>query len=253
MYHSVSDDPEADIAPYYRVCTKPARFAEHMRFLADNGWSGLSLTEGLQWLERGNAENGEKAVAITFDDGFRDFYSEAFPVLKSQGFSATVYLPTQFIGDDRRQFKNRECLTWPEIVRLHSQGVEFGSHTVSHPLLINLTRDAIDSELNHSKEAIENAIHAQITSFAYPFAFPQTHTSFVTSLTQQLCSAGYRSCVTTTVGTARTEDHRYKLKRLPVNSDDDLALFQEKLAGAYDWFGSAQRLVKHLKALRRKK
>ncbi len=74
-------------------------------------------------------------MVITFDDGFADFYTNAFPLLNRYGFSATVYLPTAYIGKSAREFKGVECLTWDQVRALDRAGVEFGSHTVSHPQL----------------------------------------------------------------------------------------------------------------------
>src|ERR1035437_8469297 len=134
MYHSISDDPEPNVSPYYRVCTGPQRFREQMQWLKDNGYQGVTLSTGLAWLNSninslsarsagregrgevgGNSElrtpNSElRMIVLTFDDGFRDFCTHAFPILQPQGFSATMYLPTAFIGSERRSFKLRECL-----------------------------------------------------------------------------------------------------------------------------------------------
>src|SRR5688500_3356005 len=113
MYHSVSDDPERAVAGYYRVATTPARFAEHMQWVAHAGYRTLGLDEALAHLRRG--VNDSRFVVITFDDGFRDFYTHAWKALSTFGFTATMFLPTSFIGEPRRTFKGRECLTWNEV------------------------------------------------------------------------------------------------------------------------------------------
>src|SRR5580693_2260353 len=73
MYHSISDAPEPGFSPYYKVCTSPCRFAEHMQGLAETGWQGVTLGEGLDVLA-GKRQIAARPVAITFDDGFHDFY-----------------------------------------------------------------------------------------------------------------------------------------------------------------------------------
>src|SRR6202035_2795383 len=97
MYHSVSDDREERIRPYYRVATSPDRFAEQMQWLTDIGYKGIALEELLPSLVAG-APVPHRLVAITFDDGFRDFHSVAWPILRRHGFTATMYLPTDFVS-----------------------------------------------------------------------------------------------------------------------------------------------------------
>jgi peptidoglycan/xylan/chitin deacetylase (PgdA/CDA1 family) len=320
MYHSISDDPEPGVRPYFRVCTSPRRFAEHMQWLADAGFCGVTLSAGLAALAseaaRAKGEGGAvpesqiagqrsqvggeksapadtcdlgpgtldaspdrsgpstfdlgpetsgpshshlhshsrpaKLVAITFDDGFRDFHTAAFPILQKHGFSATVYLPTAFIDESRKQFKTRECLTWSEIVDLRSAGVEFGSHTVNHPVLVELTWQQIEAELRTSKSTIESRLAAPVLSFAYPFAFPGTIRSFVEDLRGLLRKAGYESCLTTEIGVVSPGVDTFRLKRLPVNERDDLALFTAKLDGKYNWVRFPQRFSKSIKTQLRK-
>lgn len=275
MYHSISDDPEANVHPYFKVCTSPRRFAEHLQWLAEAGYRGVALNEGLAWLnanknpatnpqdltEKSNPQNSvlsvtscksaEKLVAITFDDGFRDFHTAAFPALQRHGFSATMYLPTAFIGDDRKTFKARECLTWNEVRELQQAGMEFGSHTVNHPRIVQLQWPAIETELRNSRVEIEQRLGLSVPSFAYPYGFPQAETAFVKRFRVLLQQAGYESCVTTTIGRACPKSDPLNLLRLPANSADDRALFAAKLRGSYDWLATPQIVTKHLSRLLR--
>ena len=247
MYHSISDDPESATHPYFRVCASPARFAEHMGWLSEMGFTGVTLSEALAWLLAGAPSTGAPLpVALTFDDGFRDFHSAAFPVLRRHGFSASMYLSTGFVSEPRKAFKSRDCLTWGEVRELHAEGVEFGSHTVSHPRLVELPWASIERELIDSRTAIEQALGAPVRSFAYPYAFPQAETAFAARLCGMLSEAGYRSCVTTRIGIARSGGDLMRLPRLPANSDDDRQLFAAKLSGAYNWLAAPQALAKTL-------
>jgi peptidoglycan/xylan/chitin deacetylase (PgdA/CDA1 family) len=308
MYHSISDDPEPGVRPYYRVCTSPQRFREQMQWLKDNGYQGVTLSAGLAWLNSsthesrssghesapsrregnqgrlmpaatvqgfnarnsvpGNSHHSElrtpnselRPVALTFDDGFRDFYTHAFPILQQHGFSATIYLPTAFIGQSRRLFRpstlnsqlstDHECLTWDEVRELCGKGMCFGSHTVNHPQLADLSRKEIEHELRASKSELEQQLGGSITSFAYPFAFPQKDRRFKESFRSLLSEAGYTCCATTAIGRVKLGDDPYALKRLPVNSLDDPAFFLAKLKGGYDWLAHGQAAVKTLKRLK---
>jgi len=243
MYHSISDTPEPGFSPYYKVCTSPRRFAEQMQSLAETGWKGVTLREGLDVLA-GKKPMAGRPVAITFDDGFQDFYTAAFPVLKQHGFAATMYLPTAFIGDDRRSFKSHACLNWSEIREMHRTGIEFGSHTVNHPVLYELSWKEIETELRESKSTIEDQLEHPVSAFAYPYAFPQMEIRFIKQFCDLLCHIGYQNSVTTIVGRARSQDSFFQLSRLPANTSDDRSLFEAKLSGAYDWVAIPQILRK---------
>ena len=244
MYHSIANDPENGRSGYYKVCTAPVRFAEQMTWLAEHGYEGVTLGTGLARLNSPRIENSRKPVAITFDDGFKDFYTEAFPILQRHRFRATMYLPTGFIGDERQSFQSRECLTWSEVSELHSAGIEFGSHTVTHPKLIGMDWPGVEEELWESRSIIENRLGASVNSFAYPYAFPKAKRDFVPRFRQTLQKTGYRSCATTEVGRQRPADDLLSLKRLPVNDEDDVPLFRAKVEGAYDWLATPQTAAK---------
>jgi peptidoglycan/xylan/chitin deacetylase (PgdA/CDA1 family) len=259
MYHSISDDPETSVHPYYRTCTSPERFREQMQWLKNSGCRGVTLSEGLAWLNSQPSTLNHKPVSITFDDGFRDFYTTAYPILNEHGFSATVFLPTAFIGDTRRTFtpsvlgppssvvRPRNCLTWSEVCELHAAGIEFGSHTVNHPVLYDLGWAAIESELHTSKLEIEARLRAPVTTLGYPYAFPQADRDFTHRFTSLLTECGYRANATTVIGRVSPADNPLLLKRLPANSSDDVALFQAKIGGAYDWLAWPQAAVKGMK------
>ena len=243
MYHSLSDNPEHEVPPYYRTSTDPLIFRQQMRFLAAEGYKTMDLTQVISRLQN-ERSFPEKTVVITFDDGLKDFYLQGFPIIKELGFQATVFLPTALIGDERRSFKNNECLTWAEVRELRKAGIGFGSHTVNHPQLKDLTGREIEGELVESKARIEQELGEPMSLFSYPYAFPQEDRSFAESFRQLLIQCGYACCVTTEIGRVRAGDDPYRLKRLPANSLDDPALFRAKLEGGYDWLAVPQALLK---------
>ncbi len=247
---------EKGVHPYFRTTTSPAVFAEHMRFLHDNGYSVIGLNEAVSILDNGakgemaqSSSTAQKYVVLTFDDGFRDFHTTAFPVLKLYGFTATVFLATGFIGSDRRKrFKGKECLLWDEVRELNRMGISFGSHTVNHPMLINLKKEEIEKEIRQSKEEIENNLGKAVQSFSYPYAFPERDSDFASRMKSTLVNSGYESGVCTRIGTFRKNKcDTYFISRIPINSCDDSDLFSAKINGGYDWLQIPQSLYKKIK------
>jgi len=230
MYHSISERKESGIHPYYQTTTSPSAFEEQIRLLCKSGFHSVPLKEIGHCFR--NPAGAGRPIGITFDDGYKDFYTQAFPVLQKYGFSATVFLPTAYMGG---QFLGKDCLSWTEVEELGRNGIEFGSHTVTHPFLHVLGDQDLRAELLASKQEIEDRTGTEISLFSYPYAFPQEDRVFTRRLSRILEECGYRWGVTTRIGRAGREQDRYFLKRIPVNDGDDLDLMGAKLAGAYDW------------------
>lgn len=253
MYHSISNHDENDGHPYYNTITAPSVFNDHMKYLSEHGYSSISIDEALNLLSatqysKDRTISLDKYVVITFDDGFRDFYTTAFPILEKYKFGATVYLATDYISKNIK-FKNKECLSWDETRELDRHGIVFGSHTVTHPILTKLPFEEIESEIKHSKEEIENRLGKAVFSFAYPYAFPEENREFKTLLTTSLKKYGYDHGVCTTIGTITIKrKDKYMLSRIPMNSFDDAVLLKAKLEGCYDWIRISQHILKNLKS-----
>ena len=243
MYHSVSETNEEGVHPYYRTAVSPKVFATQMRALHRGGYSVLSFNDLIRSMDNHEALPA-KPIVLTFDDGLRDFWLNAFPVLQECGFTATVFLPTDYISDVPRVFQGKECLTWSDVRELAEHGVSFGSHTASHCQLRALTRKQLEAELDSSKRTMEDKMGREVSVFSCPFAFPEHDRSFVKLLQQLLQELGYRRAVSTAIGTVDVHRGEYFLKRLPMNSVDDPPFFEAKLNGAYDWIHSVQYAVK---------
>ena len=246
MYHRVCGDPEPGVSPYYQIHTSPSVFRRHLRQLSEAGYRTMDLAGVAGLLARGEPL-ASKVVVITFDDGYRDFCTGAFPALQEHRFTATVFLPTAFIQDERRSFKGAECLTWREARQLCQAGIQFGSHTVNHPRLAELGWPEIERELRDSKQQMEERLGETVTAFAYPFAFPQSDRAYAGAFRSLLMQTGYTCCATTEIGRVKAGDDPFRLKRLPANSLDDADFFRAKLEGGYDWLAWPQAATKKLK------
>lgn len=238
MYHSVSTDFEPGVQPYYRLVTSPARFLEQMQWLKRNGFEVVSLTAAADCLKQ--MTTVDKHVVITFDDGLRDFLTSAWPILAQCGFTASVFLPTSFIGRVRQSFKGRECLTWSDVRTLRASGIDFGSHSVTHARLYDLNWRDLSQELVNSRATLEDELGESVRTFAYPYAFPQEDALFVSRFRQQLQAAGYQTGVTTVIGRAVFGDDLLCIPRIPINQCDDTEFLAAKVVGAYDWLAGVQ-------------
>lgn len=251
MYHSVAEEDESAVRPYYRIATTPSKFLHQMTWLYEQRYRSVSLAAAVELLQAGG-NSAAKTVVITFDDGYRNFCQHAFPALEQFGFTATMFLPTASIADQPLVFNRRECMTWGDVRDLQQRGISFGSHTVSHPQLYGLDRESIRGEILRSRQTIEDKTGSVVDSFAYPYAFPQTDEPFKAMLREILVEGGYRYGVCTQIGRAGLASDSLFLERIPVNSADDTALLEAKMAGDYDWVGGMQSLAKRIRKSRTK-
>jgi peptidoglycan/xylan/chitin deacetylase (PgdA/CDA1 family) len=217
-------------------------FEEHMKYLSENGYSSIGLNELPCAVESGDSTG--RFVVLTFDDGYRDFCDNAYPILEKYGFKATVFLASGLMGSKSSALAGKEIMGWGDARQLQKQGIAFGSHTVSHSILKKMILKDVEFELRNSKEEIESRLGNLVDSFSYPYAFPEELQLFVKNYISILSKCGYRFGVTTVIGRVGKGDNLLALKRLPINDHDDLDLFKAKLEGAYDWVHVPQYLRK---------
>jgi peptidoglycan/xylan/chitin deacetylase (PgdA/CDA1 family) len=248
MYHSISDELDDHAHPYFQTTTTPSRFAEQLAALKRWGFESVTLSQAISGLLAKDKKTlAHKPVVLTFDDGFRDFYTQAFPLLQRYRFNATVFLATDYIG--KSFVTGKPCLNREEIRQLSAQGVEFGSHSASHCRLNALPKTDLLQELCGSRQEIEGMVGGKITLFSYPYGFPETDNAFLEQLTKTLSAEGYQAGVTTILGMGKNTDLPFFLKRLPVNEFDDEALLLAKLEGGYCWLRYPQRFYKTIRAI----
>jgi peptidoglycan/xylan/chitin deacetylase (PgdA/CDA1 family) len=240
MYHGISYAKRNGGHPYYETTTTPEMFAQQVAFLKENGYKSIGLNELAAALEK-PAEPDAKPVVITFDDGLLDFYVTGLPILKANGFSATVFLPAGLMG---KELAGQPIMNWDHARLLAAAGVRCGSHSATHPKLSEVSRSQLEREISESKNLIESALGIEIQSFSYPYAFPEHDTHFIKMLADLLETHGYSFGVTTSIGRASRRDKKLFLRRLPVNDYDDNLFLKAKLLGAYDWLGALQSTFK---------
>ncbi|MEQ1932554.1 MAG: polysaccharide deacetylase family protein [Fimbriimonadaceae bacterium] len=217
MYHRICDLTAAEAgSPLTRDLTvSPADFEAQVTYLTENGFSILSVYD-VQKALLAEGELPRKAVVITMDDGYRDNFEQAFPILKRHGVSATVFVVTSVVGDSKH-------LSWPQINELGAAAWSFGSHSVSHPDLTSLNELLLKAELGDSKRKLEEHTGTPITTIAYPSG---RFDAKVVSETQQ---AGYLTGWNKGGGPVRPGDDPYRLPRVRVHGRTTLADFKRKV------------------------
>lgn len=242
MYHSISDNLFGMSHPYYQINTLPASFSQQMRWLRNSGYKTIGIEEA--WVGLASGKDLSKNVVLTFEDGYRDFYTDAFDVLKQCGFAATIFLTTDRIRKHSVRIEGADYLTWSEVRILHEEGMRFGSHTVTYADLRSLCPDQLEYEMGRSKEIIEQNLGTSVDSFSYPFAFPEEDKNFMRFLEDFMMNMGFEYGVSSILGRAGNTSNRFFLPRLPVNDWDDTLLLRAKVEGSYDWLHWPQLLKK---------
>ncbi len=245
-YHSISTNLFGQSNPYCQINTAPEVFSKQMRWLKTQGYHAIQLSDMVTGLTSG--QDMSKRVVITFDDGYRDFLTEGFAVMKQCGFTATVFVVTDRIRKSPMRYEGVDYLTWGDVRELHAEGIQFGSRTVTHPDLRSMEPEQIDYELGFSKEIIEQELGAAVESFSYPFPFPEEDRDFARYIGDTLENQGFKNGVSNIIGRAHGKNNSFFLPRLPINSWDTPEMLKAKLIGGYDWMHILQwchKLVNH--------
>ena len=163
MYHSIGRNRN-----FFTVT--PESFHQQMSYLKNKGYKVLSLADVVDSLIH-NRPIPAKTIVLTFDDGYEDNFTNAFPILKKFGFPATIFVSTDFIGNERlvREIP-MQYLTREQILDMHSSGlIDFQSHGLSHHKLTELSSDEIEREMKGSKVVLEELLNKSCDLFSYPF------------------------------------------------------------------------------------
>ena len=169
MYHQVAD---SGVPARARWRVTPARFEDQLRYLREAGFYSVGLSTWRSAMGHRRPLPG-RAVMITFDDGFVDFASHAWPLLRQYGFSAVLFVVSERVGArndwDRPAAAGDRLLDWDQLRGLCRDGLEIGSHSATHPRLRNLPVEDVAREAARSKATIQRELERPVTAFAYPF------------------------------------------------------------------------------------
>jgi peptidoglycan/xylan/chitin deacetylase (PgdA/CDA1 family) len=169
MYHEISARPDTAS----KLAVPPQAFTGQLEYLASHGFTTLTAS-ALAAAQAAGDPLPERAVVLTFDDGFADFHERALPLLRRYGCTATLFVTTGWIADAGRRAAGRRpgrMLTWSQITEAASNGIEIGAHSHCHAQLDQLGRNRLYAELTVSKELLEDALGTSVPGLAYPFGY----------------------------------------------------------------------------------
>ncbi len=227
MYHQIDVLPPRPAA-YRYLTVSPKSFARQMTWLKRLGFQGLSIRDLMPYLF--GSKTG-RVVGITFDDGYRNVYEHALPVLQSVGFTATNYFVSGQVGgynawDEHIGIPYSSCMTKTEMREWASLGHEIGAHTVDHLWLAQVDPPIARRQINESRDSLVDMLGQAVTSFSYPYGD-------LSPVVRDLVSeAGFSTAVTTRRGRVRAHDDRLLLPRRIIRaSDSSLGLLRKCVTG----------------------
>lgn len=201
MYHHIGK--KIGDNPYF---VEPSMFEQQMAWLKANNYNVISYDVFYNGIFK-NSQLPERPVVITFDDGDKDQYLNAYPILKKYGYTATFFIITNSVG-------GQSYMSWDMLKDMVKNGMDIESHSVHHPNMARLDFGATDYELLKSKEKLEEKLGIKIKYFAYPGG------AFSGITIEELQKLGYLSAVTVRHTQYHTEkDNVYTVGRMHIDSD----------------------------------
>ncbi len=206
MYHYISVPPED--ADKYRLdlSVAPDDFRQQMAYLAENGYTAIDF-EDLSRAIADKQDLPDKPVIITIDDGYRDNYENAFPILQEYGLTANIFLVT-----DRLDENHPDYMSWAMVEEMAAAGIRFGPHTKTHPDLRGQSRDTLIWQILGSQETVAAHVGYTPLYFAYPSGRYDDNTIAI------LKELGFWGAVTTLGGKWHGFEDRYEWTRLRVHN-----------------------------------
>ncbi len=217
MYHHVGPLPPGADSIRRGLTVSEAAFREQMGYLKEAGYQTVTIAQVVEYLA-GGPSLPEKPVVITLDDGYRDVYEVALPVLHEHDFVASFFLLTAPIDEG-----NPEFVTWDQVREMHDLGMEMGAHSYTHPDLRGKTTDYVVWQVLGSKEAIEERTGEPVRVFAYPSGAYDEHAMRVVR------SAQFWAALSTEPGCRHSWSGLWALGRVRIQPHETLGSFAEKL------------------------
>lgn len=224
MYHHVREPgPGLADATSLRYAVSPIEFEKQLDYLQKNGYTTID-TGRLEASMRTGLPLPPRAVMLTFDDGWETQFSTVYPLLRERGMVGVFFVHTGVLGD-----QPGASMSWDDVCRMESDGMDIECHTISHPSLPGLDATALERELIESRRILETRLGRPVTALAYPFG------DFTEREVEAAERAGYRLAFSTEVGLVQRLDEPFEIHRTIVtfgDSTDDFAIKLTELDGS---------------------
>lgn len=229
MYHNIGIPPKGSRLRSLYVTPRMFRF--QMWYLKAAGFKIVPLNEILGLID--GSVHGKKLVAITFDDGFADFYENAFPVLRQYKIPSTVFIVSDMAGrenlwDNEETGAKKKLLDWGKIIEMKDKNVAFGSHTKTHPFLSRMSEKEMEEQVTGSKKAIEEKLGLPVEHFCYPYG------DYNGAVIGAVANAGYSAAFTTKRGFVHKGDNAFEIRRSFIRFNTHPLMFIYKLHSDYE-------------------
>jgi peptidoglycan/xylan/chitin deacetylase (PgdA/CDA1 family) len=212
VFHRIAEAPEWDslsvgVKTFARYCEF---FARHFRV--------VPLGEIVDRLADGRCL--DRQLAITFDDGYRDNFENAAPILERLALPATFFVVSDWIGTavipwwDRQQGFRHPLMTWEQIRTLHQRGFEIGGHTRTHADLGSLSGDRATEEISGARRELQERLGTTVDLFALPYGHPDNLADANRALVK---AAGFRCCCWCSGGVNPGGTDPFQLARIPIS------------------------------------
>lgn len=221
MYHHIDNPPPDAGALQHDLSVTPENFEAQLRYLKQQGYESITLNDLTLYLTVGKPLPS-KPIVFTFDDGYVDAYTHAFPLLQQYDFGGTFFLVSAPIDA-----QNPDFLSWDQVKEMCAAGMRFEPHSYDHPDMRNRGFQFVVFQILAPKEAIEARTGERCRFFAYPSG---RYDDYVIEV---LRSAHYWGAVLTEQGATQNTDGLYTLQRVRIQGGDDLDMFIRKLN--LDW------------------
>ena len=207
-------------------------FDWQMGYLKKKGFVTLTFRDYANLTEE--QKKYEKYIFLTFDDGYEDNYRVAFPILRKYGFKATIFLVAdkQTNEWDRAESSEPEVrlLSKGEILEMKKYGIEFGSHSLTHPDLTKVELEAANKEILESKKKIEEVVQEEVLTFAYPYG------KLNQKLKEIVKESGYKFGIATDSGSAAMDEDWLEIRRIIIFAKTGKRSFRRKVSGHYNFW-----------------